>query len=455
LLLLGASRHALADEEAAPPPDAAAAPATAGADAERDARMQRLEDDLAQLREDNAFLEHKLDDAARMAARFSGYLDVGFFATSGDGAGTRTDLGNTHFPEYAGVVPDSWVFLGDPLSTAVNSRGEPADTGESRAVTFDSIDSRGKSTFIVNALNLGLLVGLGDTASLVGSVDFVPRGRDVSDPLGSFVGDYVDVKLAYGEWRPELARLSLALQAGKFDSVVGREYRSLESPDRTSVTPSLICRYTCGRPLGVKARLKLLDDALIANLSVTNGSHATEGFPLSNEVDRNQWKTVAGRLSYLAADLVELGVSGAAGAQDLQADEDVRQWHVGGDLHVDWKDFELTAELVKGRANGVTSPMSPRCDVAACIRYTGAYGLLSHRLTNELEPYARVDWRDAVHQSGASYVYISKLVRYTIGLRSELGAHVIVKAEATLNRELGRLPQFPDDVLTTSLVIKY
>ncbi len=417
--------------------------------------MQRLEDELARLREDNAFLEQKLDSATRLSARFSGYLDVGFFATGGDGAGTRTDLGNVYFPEYAGVVPDSWVFMGDPLSTAVNARGEPADTGESRAVTFDPVDSRGKSTFIVNALNLGLLVGLGDTASLVGSVNFVPRGRNVSDPLGVSVGDYVDVKLAYGEWRPAFERVSLALQVGKFDSVVGREYRSLESPDRTTVTPSLICRYTCGRPLGVKARLKLLDDALVANVSVTNGSHATEGFPLSDEIDRNQWKSAAGRLSYLATDTVELGVSGAVGAQDLQTDDGILQWHLGGDLHVDWKDFELTAELVKGRADGDTSPMAPPCDVAACIRYTGAYGLLSHRLTNELEPFARVDWRDAVHESGASFVYVSQLVRYTLGLRSELGAHVIVKAEATLNRELGRLPQFPNNVFTTSLLLKY
>jgi hypothetical protein len=455
VLSLAASRLAAADDQPSPPPDAPAAAPASDADAERDARLQRLEDELAQLREDNAFLEQKVDSATRLSARFSGYLDVGFFATDGDGAGTRTDLGNVYFPRYAGVVPDSWVFLGDPLSTAVNARGEPADTGESRALTFDPIDSRGKSTFIVNALNLGLLVGLGDSASLVGSVDFVPRGRDISDPLGHAVGDYVDVKLAYGEWRPGFERVSLALQAGKFDSVVGREYRSLESPDRTTVTPSLICRYTCGRPLGVKARLKLLDEALVANVSVTNGSHATEGFPLSDEIDRNQWKTAAGRLSYLAVERLELGVSGAVGAQDLQTGDDVLQWHLGGDLHVDWKDFELTAELVKGRANGETSPMAPRCDVAPCIRYTGAYGLLSHRLTNELEPFARVDWRDAVHESGASFVYISQLVRYTLGLRSELGAHVVVKAEATLNRELGRLPQFPNNVFTTSLILKY
>jgi hypothetical protein len=108
---------------------------------------------------------------------------------------------------------------------------------------------------------------------------------------------------------------------------------------------------------------------------------------------------------------------------------------------------------VHGRANGKTADIA--CDLAPCIHYTGAYGLASYRLSNLLEPYARVDWRDAVHRSGASFVYISQLVRFTVGVRAEIGAHVILKAEGTHDRELGRIPQFPDDVLTTSLVIKY
>ena len=416
-------------------------------------RMQQLEDELARLKDDNTALERRVDELGRVSVQLSGYLDVGLFATTGDGAGTRSDVGNLNFPEYAGIVPGSWVFMGDPLSTTVNARGEPADTGESRAVTFDPIDSRGKSTFLVNALNLGLLVGIGDAASLVGSVDFVPRGRDVSNPMGLFLGDYLDVKLAYAEWRPAVESVSLALQVGKLDSVLGREYRALESPDRTTVTPSLICRYICGRPIGVKARAKTLDDALILNVAVTNGGHGIEGFPFSDETDTNEVKTIAGRLSYLLGKQLDLGVSGAFGAQDLQPDDGVRQWHIGGDLHLDWNDVELTAEIVHGRANGKTSDVA--CDLAPCIHYTGAYCLLSYRWTNVLEPYVRVDWRDAVHRSGASFVYISQLVRVTAGVRAELGAHVIVKAEGTHDRELGRIPQFPNDVVTTSLVIKY
>jgi hypothetical protein len=67
----------------------------------------------------------------------------------------------------------------------------------------------------------------------------------------------------------------------------------------------------------------------------------------------------------------------------------------------------------------------------------------------------RVDWRKAEHENGASFVYISDLIRATAGLRAEIGPRVIVKVEGTLNRELGRIPQFPDDVFTSSLVIKY
>src|SRR5205085_9062775 len=128
----------------------------------------------------------------------------------------------SYYPEYLDRgVPGSWVFVGDPLSTTVNSRGDVADTGESRAIKFDPINSRGKSTFLINAVNLSLFTGLGETSSAQVSVDFVPRARDISDVAGVFAGDYIDVKLAYGEWKPKLDDVELSLQAGKFDSVIG------------------------------------------------------------------------------------------------------------------------------------------------------------------------------------------------------------------------------------------
>ena len=46
-------------------------------------------------------------------------------------------------------------------------------------------------------------------------------------------------------------------------------------------------------------------------------------------------------------------------------------------------------------------------------------------------------------------------MRATVGVRAEIGDAVILKAEYTYNHELGNIPQFPDDVLTTSLVVKF
>jgi hypothetical protein len=419
---------------------------------ELEKRLEKAEQDLADAKDDHSFLEEKLNALMPLQSKLTGYIDLGAFATTGNGAGTRTDVGHLLFPQYS-YVPETWVFYGDPLSTAVNSRGDVADTGESRAIVFDPINSSGKPTALVNAVNLALFSGIGETAQLNASVDLVPRARNISDPSGLFAGDYIDVKLAYGEWRPHVSDgVDLTLQAGKFDSVLGYEYRSLESPDRIGVTPSLICRYTCGRPIGLKARARFLDDALIANVAVTNGSHFTEGFDFASETDTNAMKTFAGRLSYLIAKKVEFGVSGAWGAQDFQPDNDVYQWHEGGDVHAELGDFELTAEVVHGRARGKTAMV--RCDVAPCLRYTGGYVQLAYRATNTWIPYARADYRDAVHLSGASFVYVSDLWRATLGIRAEIGTRVIAKLEATKNNEL-QGNTIPNDVVTTSLVLKY
>lgn len=479
-VLLCAPTLALAQPADAPaqPPAEPAAPPPADADpveepkpdanADADARMQALEqrlqdveDELEATKDDNKFLEEKLNALAPLSGKIGGYLDLGFFDVQGNGAGTRSDLLQTLFPEYIGKVPGSWVFYGDPLSTTINSRGDLADTGESRAIAYDPVDSRGKPTFIANALNLALFAGIGETAQVNASVDFLPRSRDQSNIGGLFLGDYLDVKLAYGEWRPKLDALDLMVQAGKFDSVLGFEYRSLESPDRTGVTPSLICRYTCGRPLGLKARAQFFESkSLVANVAVTNGSHFSEGFPFANETDTNAFKTVAGRLSYIIAKKVEVGVSGAFGAQDFQPANDVYQWHAGADIHAELGDLELTVEFVRGRAKGGTSDIGPRCDVAPCLKYRGGYVLAAYRVNNTFIPYVRVDNRDAMHWSGASFVYISTATRFTGGLRAEIGTRVIVKAEYTHNREMDlfgsdRVPPIENDILTSSLVIKY
>ena len=418
--------------------------------------LTKLREELEALREEHKATNQKVASLLPFGNLITGYVDFGFFYVGGDGTGIRSDFGHLNFPEYKDIS-DSWVFMGDPLATAINSRGDPANTGASRAVTFNPIHSDGKPSFIINNLNVALSAGLTENLQVNGLIDFVPRGRNVSNPDGLFLGDYIDVKLAYIEYNVPIRLFSLSLSAGKFDSVLGYEYRIQESPDRITVTPSLICRYTCGRPLGLKARFKFLDNRLSVNLAVTNGSNFIEQFPIYDETDSNYFKTGSGRIGYkipLGAGL-ELGASGAIGAQDQQADDKVLQWHYGFDLHLDVRGFELAGEFVKGRATGKTSTDGKPCDEAQCLEYMGAYGLISYRATNWLMPYARVDWREALHQSGDSFVYISDVVRVTGGFRFEIGTQVIVKAEYTHLQEIGRIPDFPDDVLTTSLVVKY
>ncbi|AKT36889.1 outer membrane beta-barrel protein [Chondromyces crocatus] len=431
---------------------------------ENEQRLRALERDnaqlrkkLAQLEDEQGFLDQVVTRLLPLAGRLNGYLDTGFFYVQGNGSGIRADLGHRYFPSYTGRVPDSWVFYGDPLSTAINARGEPADTGDSRAVVFDPVNSGGKPSFLVNALNLGLFAGFGEHLSLTGSVDLVPRGRNVSVSGGTALGDFIDVKLAFAEFIVPVERFSLSLYAGKFDSVLGYEYRMREAPDRLNVTPSLVCRYTCGAPVGLKARGTFLDDVLTVNVAVTNGSHGVEMFPFHDEVDSNVFKTLAGRISSkapLGAGL-EVGVSGAFGAADQQPDDAVHQFHYGVDLHLDWHDVDFTAEFVMGEVQGRSEAGAAACGLSPCLKYKGAYGLLGYRLFNWMTPYARVDWRDALHRSGESFVYLSQVMRATGGARFEIGERVIVKAEYTFNLELGPAPQFPNDVLTSSLLVKY
>src|SRR5581483_8136519 len=108
---------------------------------------------------------------------------------------------------------------------------------------------------------------------------------------------------------------------------------------------------------------------------------------------------------------LELGFSGAYGAQDFQKAEDVPQWHYGFDLHFEIRGFDLRGEFVSGSAEGrdLTQPMFTQCGTAPCLHYKGAYGQIAYRMLNWLMPYVRVDWRDAFHRDGDSFVYVTHL----------------------------------------------
>ena len=119
------------------------------------------------------------------------------------------------------------------------SRGEPADLGNPPGVDRqDLIDSNGAPSFIVNEVNLTVNAALADGVIGKASVDFLPRtGTDFR------LGDAFEVDIASLEWQVGAQRRT-SIYVGKFDSVLGIEYRSREANQRFGITPSLIARST-------------------------------------------------------------------------------------------------------------------------------------------------------------------------------------------------------------------
>ena len=463
LAALGAAEPRAQAQDDADAPDLDAGPLDGEAEAPiapAPTDLDDLGDELGALRAEHGALARQVGRIGPLAGLLGGYLDVGFFTSSGDGSGVRADTLHQRLPEYEGDVPGSWVLRGDPLSTAVNSRGEPADTGVSRAFPVDTIGSAGRPTFLVNTLSLALEVDAGDDFTMSARLAFLPRAHAPDSDAG--LGDHVAVDLAFVRWQAPWERVDLRLFAGKAYSLLGIEYRSAEAPERLTITPSLLCRYTCGHPIGLQLRSDWLDGRLHANLGLSNGSHFTDAFHFHDELDANAFKTAAGRLAWTFpfGRGLELGASGSLGAQDGQRDDALYQWHYGFDLRVDWNAFLLEAEWVQGRAPGEDAPLvgdgpDVACAGAPCLRYRGAYGLVGWSAWPRVTPYLRVDWRDALHRDGAHFVYLSDSLRVTGGVRVRLGTYVTAKLEYVSNHELGLVPSFANDVLTTSLILSY
>src|SRR5258708_13822778 len=238
--------------------------------------------DLAdRMRDTEARLEQMRGVVLGRQARVTvgGYVDFGFFAAEGNGSGIVRDDGNALFPQYRGQY--GWVFLGDLLAPTVNSRGEAADLGDAAgAQRFDSIHSGGAPGFIVNEVKLMLASSLGEGLLATASVNFVPRtGSNFS------LGDFLDVDVAQVEWMPTRSQKT-SIFVGKFDSVLGIEYRDRKASQRFGITPSLIARYTTGTALGLKMRSKWgPEDMIVVAAAVTNGSNTTEQFHFYNEID--------------------------------------------------------------------------------------------------------------------------------------------------------------------------
>jgi len=377
---------------------------------------------------------------------WGGYIDFGFFVPQGNGSGYVQDFGHAVLPELRDRF--GWVFLGDILAPAVNTRGEVADLGDAPGVDrFDSVNSRGKPGFILNEANFVLRSALSSSAIITASFNLVPRtGTEFR------LGDVFDLDIAQLEWMPTRSQRT-SIFVGKTDSVLGIEYRERKSNKRFGITPSLIARYTTGPALGLKVRSKFgADDLLVVAAAVTNGSNTTEQFHFYDEIDSNAGKTVSGRISLQSPTSlkVQVGFSGSWGAQDRSLSSRDAMWFFGPDLIVQAGFLEVKGQWLKGKAPGNDQEMVYGLDL-----HGSGYLELDFNLGASFGAYVRGEYRDAdVWQSNERY-YRTRSWRGTLGARWVLAERAMIKAEYLRNGEYGNLPQVSNDVFTSSLVLSY
>jgi hypothetical protein len=404
------------------------------------------------------------------AATFGGYVDFGFFVPRGNnGAGwiqATAPMLAQDFPQYANRY--AWVFLGDILAPAVNTRGEPADLGNSPGVTrFDSVHSNGAAGFIVNEVNLSANASVLSSILATTSVNFTPRtGAAFS------WGDSFDVDIAQIEWLVG-ARQRTSVFVGKFDSAIGIEYRERKASQRFGITPSLLARYTTGTPLGLKVRTKLgSDDQVVLTGALTNGSSVTEPFHFYDEVDSNNGKTASGRAAVRLPlpFALELGFSGLYGTQDRAFDDLGRVWFWGPDLIAEIGPLVLKGQWLRGRVDGESDRRYEEAHRPYGLALEGGGYLEANAVVQPwLGLLLRGEYRDALVWLGnqdptqpqtpgsepGERLYITKSYRVTVGARVTFGDRLVAKAEYLLNGEYGPVPDIRNDVFTTSCVWMY
>ena len=373
-----------------------------------------------------------------------GYVDVGLARAENGGKGFVFDTAGRFSDRYPGVA---WILLGDPWATAINSRNEPADTTGSFAFQHDPVNSEGALTFLVNEIAVNVSATPLPQLFVFTSLDVMPR----TGTRGS-IGDYFDLDYAYVDWTP-FEDQDITFTAGKFDSVFGREYRLRASPDRPGIVPSLLYRYVGGHPVGAKVRAKFFDKRLIVALAVANSSSMIETMSFSDDVDQNDLKTASGRVSYLLpmpfGGRMDLGLSGEAGAQGRQTDSSLLHWQWGFDVYAEWPRLELRGEFVRGLAPG------GGVEEADLLDYRAFYAEAFARVLPSLGILARYEQRHAFHRHANEFLYLVHIQRAVIGLRYDPLPNVALKVEYVLNSELEPLPEFPNDVATSSLVVSF
>jgi hypothetical protein len=387
----------------------------------------------------------------------TGFVDMGFFFAQNKGVGFKKDVTNA-FPQYSDRTA---VFLGDPASTYVNTRHETADLGEGSNFpgTYDMVQSRGNPTAMINSATVDMIAELSDKVRMQITTEFLPRQATVNNTTG--LGTFVNLDMAFIDYKP-LDQYDITVTAGKFIGITGIEYRWRRAPDRWTVTPTLVGRYMDQNPLGVKVRGKHFDKRFIWNVGLTNGNSFTQDTRLNEQLESNSGKTLAARLSYDFAHLIpqltmlELGVSGSWGPQDLQPSNNLKQWDYGPDLQVAWKALQVRGQWFKINTDG-GGLTDAKNYVAEAWYVEGMYSFPGFfDLVNTFSPYTRVSRRKAI-EVDPKYVFIIDVMQITPGVRVDLTEYAIFKAEYSMNLEIGDISDyaFNNNVFTTSLVVKF
>lgn len=378
-----------------------------------------------------------------VSLRFSAYSDMGFFKAFGDGVSYVRDVSNASAPTESAP----WVFYGDPWANAVNSQNDSADLGLDRTTIAraDPIQSRGRPTFILNMVNIGLLASVGDHLIFETTLNFEPRPGTLGTP-----GDWFEVALAYLELIP-VKDVDLHVFVGKFESVFGIEYRTRTAADRYNVTPSLAFRYTGGTPVGLKIRGSVGKNQLFSYAaSLTNGSMFTERFGhFSDDIDTSIPKTGTTRLAVKLPIPVflEFGASASVGSQDRQPSSTTLQWQVGGDVKLSAWGLTFRGEYMHVVANGGGASQAP--SLRADVWYLEA----SYQILEWLGIFTRVDHRRA-RLFAVPNLYLTDTLRVTACLRFDISFNLFAKVEYVRLQELTG-PEIDDDVLTSSLVFRF
>ena len=265
IVLMASAGRADAEEVLPPTPDIPPVPAETpeaapAAEPPGDASNLVLPDDtheegqsdpIARINE----LQQRLDQMQELVANrqprviVGGYVDLGFFATQGNGSGIVRDQGNVAFPQYAGKY--GWVFLGDILAPAVNSRGEVADLGDATgAVAALRHHPLGRRAWLHRQRDQPEAdLGAGDDAR---SPPPASTSRPARARTSAWATSSTSTSRSSSGCRP--ARSRRRSSSASSTRSWGSSTASARSNQRFGITPSLISRYTTGTALGVKVR---------------------------------------------------------------------------------------------------------------------------------------------------------------------------------------------------------